>query len=181
MVEQTSIECKRMIRNDIIVLAVSIIAFAIGFMGEVADRTFSFALLQRGLTMGLVYAGAIGIFLTLFLAIASGGNYFWAFMGAGIGEMIALLLVNWVAGLITSNLTVKNTIIIIAICLFFVLLVVHLLSTRKEYKEAVERESAMQIHQNADENEWLIKQEVSQQEVSQQEVSQQAENEWLIK
>lgn len=155
--ELTSIECKRMIRNDIIVLVVSILAFAVGFMGEVADRTLSFALFQRGLTMGLVYAGAIGIFLTLFLAIASGGDYFFAFMGAGIGAMIALLLVNWVAGLITRNLTVKNSIIVIAICLFFVLLVVHLVSTRKEYKEAIELESAMQSHQNAEENEWLLK------------------------
>lgn len=155
--ELTSIECKRMIRNDIIVLVVSILAFAVGFMGEVADRTLSFALFQRGLTMGLVYAGAIGIFLTLFLAIASGGDYFFAFMGAGIGAMIALLFVNWVAGLITRNLTVKNSIIVIAICLFFVLLVVHLVSTRKEYKEAIELESAMQSHQNAEENEWLLK------------------------
>lgn len=155
--ELTSIECKRMIRNDIIVLVVSILAFAVGFMGEVADRTLSFALFQRGLTMGLVYAGAIGIFLTLFLAIASGGDYFFAFMGAGIGAMIALLLVNWVAGLITRDLTVKNSIIVIAICLFFVLLVVHLVSTRKEYKEAIELESAMQSHQNAEENEWLLK------------------------
>lgn len=155
--ELTSIECKRMIRNDIIVLVVSILAFAVGFMGEVADRTLSFALFQRGLTMGLVYAGAIGIFLTLFLAIASGGDYFFAFMGAGIGAMIALLLVNWVAGLITRNLTVKNSIIVIAICLFFVLLVVHLVSTRKEYKEAIELESAMQSHQNPEENEWLLK------------------------
>lgn len=155
--ELTSTECKRMIRNDIIVLVVSILAFAVGFMGEVADRTLSFALFQRGLTMGLVYAGAIGIFLTLFLAIASGGDYFFAFMGAGIGAMIALLLVNWVAGLITRDLTVKNSIIVIAICLFFVLLVVHLVSTRKEYKEAIELESAMQSHQNAEENEWLLK------------------------
>lgn len=155
--ELTSIECKRMVRNDIIVLVVSVIAFAVGFMGEVADRTLSFALFQRGLTMGLVYAGAIGIFLTLFLAMASGGDYFFAFMGAGIGAMIALLFVNWVAGLITSNLTIKNTIVVIAICLFFVLLVVHLVSTRKEYKEAIERESAMQSHQNPEENEWLLK------------------------
>ena len=174
--ELTSIECKKMIRNDIIVLVVSAIAFAFGYIGLVVTNEFSFILLLEGFVSGILLAGMVGIFFALFLAIASEGDYFWAFIGAGIGEIVALLLLNWLLDKITSNLTAKNTIFILAMFLFFVLLVVHLVSTRKEYKEAIERESAMQNHQNAEENEWLIKQEVSKQEVNQQE-----ENEWLIK
>lgn len=183
--ELTSIECKKMIRNDIIILIVSAIAFAFGYIGLVVTNEFSFILLLEGFVSGIILAGMVGIFFTLFLAIASDGEYFWAFIGAGVGELLLLLLINWIAEKITSNLANKNTVYMLVICVlfcaFFVFLVVHLRSTRKEYKEAIERESTMQKRQNAEENEWLIKQEVSQQEVNQQEVSQQEENEWLIK